>query len=65
MQRQRATACLMPTAEHALARSLLAELSAMARDALYAEFCRYRLADFAPLAPFVSDEPDALVSTLR
>ena len=52
--------CLMPAAQQALARNLLTALSTMARDALYAEFCRYRLADFAPLAPFVSGEPDAL-----
>ena len=48
------------TAQHRLARTLLASLAATARDALYMEFCRYRLAGFAPLAPFVHFEPDAL-----
>ena len=47
-------------AEHRLAHTLLASLTAMARDALYLEFCRYRLAGFAPLAPFVCPEPGAL-----
>ncbi len=50
----------MPAAHHTLARSLLTALSALARDALYAEFCHYRLTGFAPLAPFVWSEPDAL-----
>ena len=52
--------CLTLAAEHRLARTLLASLAAAARDALYVEFCRYRLAEFAPLAPFVYPEPDAL-----
>ena len=51
---------LSPAADHGLARHLLATLATTARDALYAEFCRYRLAGFAPLAPFVSGGPDAL-----
>ena len=51
---------LSPAAEHLMARHLLEALSAAARDALFAEFCRYRLADFAPLARFISSEPDAL-----
>ena len=52
--------CLTPAAQYALARRLLVTLAALVRDALYAEFCRYRLADFAPLAPFVWGEPDVL-----
>ena len=51
---------LSPAAEHLMARHLLEALSATVRDALFAEFCRYRLADFAPLARFVSSEPDVL-----
>ena len=52
--------CLVPAAQQMLARSLLADLSTMARDTLYAKFCRYRLVDFAPLTPFISSEPDTL-----
>ena len=52
--------CLLPAAQRSLARSLLGALSALTRDALYAEFCHYRLVHFAPLAPFVWAEPDAL-----
>ena len=33
-----------------------------ARDAFHVEFCRYRLTGFAPLAPFVWGESDALYS---
>lgn len=51
---------LMPAAHHTLAQSLLTALSALARDALYSEFCHYRLTGFASLAPFVWKEPDAL-----
>jgi type 2 lantibiotic biosynthesis protein LanM len=51
---------LTPAAEVGLARHLLAALSSAARDALYAEFCSDRLAGFAPLAPFVYPDPDAL-----
>ena len=47
-------------AQYRLARTLLASLAAKARDALYVEFCRYRLAGFAPLASFVHPESDAL-----
>jgi type 2 lantibiotic biosynthesis protein LanM len=62
LRRVRAGSCQRLTlmAEHRLARTLLASLTAMTRDALYVEFCRYRLAGFAPLAPFVYPEPDAL-----
>jgi type 2 lantibiotic biosynthesis protein LanM len=51
---------LSPAAEHLMARHLLKVLSTIARDVLFAEFCRYRLADFAPLARLVSSEPDTL-----
>ena len=52
-------------ARHRLARTMLAFLAATARDALYLEFCRYRLAGFAPLAPFVYLESDALLPAFR
>ena len=52
--------CLKPEAQHTLTRHLLRRLSALAWDVLYAEFCRYRITNFAPLAPFVWGEPDAL-----
>lgn len=51
---------LASEALHPLARGLLATLSAYARDTFYDAFCRFRLDGFAPLAPLIYSQPDAL-----
>ena len=53
---------LVPGAQADLARSLLETLAVAAKDALYLEFVGYRMSAFAPLAPFICREPDALYS---
>ena len=53
---------LVPGAQADLARSLLERLVLTAKDALYLEFYCYRASDFAPLAPYLYREPDALYS---
>ena len=55
-----AYAQLAPGTQADLARSLLETLVRAAKDALYLEFACYRASDFAPLAPFIYREPDAL-----
>jgi type 2 lantibiotic biosynthesis protein LanM len=51
---------LSPAARQRVAYTLLESLSAIVRDALYIEFCRYKFDGFTQLEQYVCPKPDAI-----